>query len=97
MNPTTDHAVLTAMLAPAFFLTATASLLLSANNRLARVVDRLRSLVGQLEGSSPEHRPELELQISRHRVLQRWMLDPPAQAAFDFMDDALPPPLRRAA
>jgi 2'-5' RNA ligase len=34
---------------------------------------------------------------SRHRVLQRWMLDPPAQAAFDFMDDALPPPLRRAA
>ena len=35
------YAILTAMLAPAFFLTATASLILSANNRLARVVDML--------------------------------------------------------
>ena len=33
----------------------------------------------------------------RHRVLQRWPLLAPAQAMFDFMDDALPPPLRRAA
>jgi hypothetical protein len=34
------------MLAPALFMTATASLLVSANNRLARVVDRLRALIG---------------------------------------------------
>lgn len=34
---------------------------------------------------------------SRHRVLQRWHLPAPAQRAFDFMDDALPPPLRYAA
>lgn len=34
---------------------------------------------------------------SRHRVLQRWQLPAPAQRAFDFMDDALPPPLRYAA
>ena len=34
---------------------------------------------------------------SRHRVLQRWQLPAPAQGAFDFMDDALPPPLRYAA
>ncbi|MBO9695303.1 MAG: hypothetical protein J7499_03810 [Sphingopyxis sp.] len=34
---------------------------------------------------------------SRHRVLQRWYLPAPAQRAFDFMDDALPPPLRNAA
>ena len=34
---------------------------------------------------------------SRHRVLQRWQLPTPAQGAFDFMDDALPPPLRYAA
>lgn len=33
----------------------------------------------------------------RHRVLQSWTLDPPAQAAFAFMEDALPPPLRFAA
>jgi 2'-5' RNA ligase len=33
---------------------------------------------------------------SRHRVLQRWQLPAPAQGAFDFMDDALPP-LRYAA
>lgn len=34
---------------------------------------------------------------SRHRVLQRWQLPAPAQGVFDFMDDALPPPLRYAA
>jgi 2'-5' RNA ligase len=34
---------------------------------------------------------------SRHRVLQRWPLLAPAQGAFDFMDDELPPPLRYAA
>ena len=33
----------------------------------------------------------------RHRLLQSWTLEAPAQAAFGFMDDALPPPLRRAA
>jgi len=48
MNLPTDHAVLTAMLAPAFFLTATASLLLSANNRLARIIDRARTLLREL-------------------------------------------------
>ena len=39
-----DTQVLSAMLSPALFMTATGSLLLSANNRLARVVDRLRDL-----------------------------------------------------
>lgn len=34
---------------------------------------------------------------SRHRVLQRWQLLAPAQGMFDFMDDALPPPMRYAA
>lgn len=48
-NPAALHyATLAAMLAPAFFLTATASLLMSANNRLARVVDRLRSVLKEL-------------------------------------------------
>lgn len=33
----------------------------------------------------------------RHRVLQSWTLEPPAQASFDFMADELPAPLLRAA
>lgn len=41
------YTTLLAMLAPALFMTATASLLQSANNRLARVVDRLRSLMAE--------------------------------------------------
>ena len=48
MDSSNTHAVLAAMLAPAFFLTATASLLLSANNRLARIIDRARTLLREL-------------------------------------------------
>ncbi len=33
----------------------------------------------------------------RHRVLQRWSLEPPAQSSFAFMTDELPAPLLRAA
>lgn len=36
------YGILTAMLAPALFLTATSSLLMAANTRLARISDRLR-------------------------------------------------------
>ncbi len=58
------YAVLTAMLAPAFFLTATASLLMSANNRLSRVIDRLRVVLKELEDSTdPEYRSVLEQRI----------------------------------
>ena len=46
------YPMLTAMLAPALFLTATGSLLLNANNRLARISDRLRQDVASL--STPE-------------------------------------------
>ena len=70
-NPGFAHyAILTAMLAPAFFLTATASLLMSANNRLARVIDRLRNVLKELEETSdPEYRGVLEgrIQIQRQR------------------------------
>jgi hypothetical protein len=48
MDSSNTHAVLAAMLAPAFFLTATASLLLSANNRLSRIIDRARTLLREL-------------------------------------------------
>src|SRR3546814_18971389 len=47
------------MLAPAFFLTATASLLLSANNRLARVIDRARTLLSDLAHLVDPHEREL--------------------------------------
>ena len=56
------YAILTAMLAPAFFLTATAALLASANTRLARVVDRLRGLIVAWELDAPD-RVERDEQI----------------------------------
>ena len=60
--------VLTAMLAPAFFLTATASLLTSANNRLSRINDRLRAVLKELEDTSDlEYRDVLERRITIQR------------------------------
>src|SRR5690606_19846820 len=49
MSALSQYAVLAAMLAPAFFLTATAALLTTANARLSRVIDRVRSLLRELE------------------------------------------------
>ena len=48
------HDTVTAMIAPALFLTATGSLLISTSSRIGRIVDRIRVLVilcesGQLE------------------------------------------------
>ena len=62
------YATLTAMLAPAFFLTATASLLLSANNRLARIIDRARSLLKELvDIEDPLQRALYEQRIALQR------------------------------
>lgn len=60
------YAILTAMLAPALLMTATASLLNSANARLARVVDRLRALIIGWEQDAPD-RAQRDDQIARHR------------------------------
>lgn len=60
------YAILTSMLAPALLMAATASLLVSANARLARVVDRLRMLVIAWEYDAPD-RAERDVQIQRHR------------------------------
>jgi hypothetical protein len=69
MDPSTSHAVLAAMLAPAFFLTATASLLLSANNRLARVIDRARTLLRELAAiQDPAERELYEKRIALQRL-----------------------------
>lgn len=70
MNPqeALDHyRILTSMLAPALLMAATGSLLVSANARLARVVDRLRGIIAQLDQGDEMSRPELEDQILRHR------------------------------
>ena len=67
-----DTQVLNAMLSPALFMTATGSLLLSANNRLARVVDRLRVLTdsgdGIVRGATSLNRPEERLHHIRGMI-----------------------------
>lgn len=74
-NDALDHyGILTSMLAPALLMAATGSLLISANARLARVVDRLRSIIAQLEGGDDMTRAELEEQILRHRRRARLVL-----------------------
>jgi hypothetical protein len=63
-----DHyRILTSMLAPALLMAATGSLLVSANARLARVVDRLRAIINQLDIGDEMTRAEIEDQILRHR------------------------------
>lgn len=75
MMPAIDshYAVLTAMLAPALLMAATGSLLLSANNRLARVVDRLRILL-KLWNAGERGHAALENQILRHRRRSNFLL-----------------------
>ncbi len=73
MNPDSHYSILSAMLAPALLMAATGTLLTSANNRLARVVDRLRVLVIQWKTSELRH-PALELQIQRHRTRTTYIL-----------------------
>ena len=68
------YQILTSLLAPALLMAATGSLLVSANNRLARVVDRLRSLIAQWNNASPERRASLDRQIDRHRRRSRYVL-----------------------
>ena len=72
MNPANTHAVLAAMLAPAFFLTATASLLMSANSRLARIIDRTRTLLRELpalEDATERALHEQRITLQRRRSL----------------------------
>lgn len=68
------YQILTAMLAPALFMTATASLILSSNNRLARVVDRTRTLLAELEHSDEYSVVAVERQIQRQRRRMRIIL-----------------------
>jgi hypothetical protein len=61
----THYAILTAMLAPAFFLTATAALLASANARLARIIDRARQLLQDLAASEQAEERAIILRASQ--------------------------------
>lgn len=67
------YGILTSMLAPALLMAATGSLLISANARLARVVDRLRELIVAWEASAPDHEQH-DLQIRRHRQRAQFVL-----------------------
>ena len=71
-----DHyAVVSAMITPAFFLTATSSLLVSSNSRLARVVDRMRHQIAELQNTDdPAERDRLEARIELHRKRSRMVL-----------------------
>lgn len=62
------YAVVSAMITPALFLTAASSLSIASNNRLARVVDRMRSEIEILRDTAqgPE-RVALEHRIAIHR------------------------------
>ena len=68
------YQILTSLLAPALLMAATGSLLVSANNRLARVVDRLRALVALWNRAGEVRREGLDLQIARHRRRARYVL-----------------------
>ena len=74
-TPLEHYQILTAMLAPALFMTASASLTLSANNRLARVVDRLRTLFEQLERSTDASvRSFAETMVRDHEAVNKQAL-----------------------
>jgi hypothetical protein len=68
-----SYHILTSLLAPAILMAATGSLLLSANNRLARVVDRLRTLMLKWK-DGPRDEPSREQQILRHRKRSTYLL-----------------------
>jgi hypothetical protein len=69
-----NYQILTSLLAPALLMAATGSLLVSANSRLARVVDRLRALVAIWNSAGSTRREGLDVQIARHRRRSRYVL-----------------------
>lgn len=74
MFPESDYKVLSMMIAPALFMTATGSLIVSSNTRLARIVDRIRALISQSDaiaqpGSTLDF-PQLRLEALREEMHQ---------------------------
>ncbi len=70
------YSVVSAMITPAFFLTATSSLLVSSNGRLARVVDRMRTLIAELQHTvGAAARAHMEGKIAQHKRRARIVLN----------------------
>jgi hypothetical protein len=69
------YAVVSAMITPAFFLTATSSLLGTSNARLSRVVDRMRLDIAELKrASAAAVQYELRQRVDLHRKRSRLVL-----------------------
>ena len=69
------YAVVSAMITPAFFLTATSSLLATSNARLSRVVDRMRADIVELKRSAAgATQDELRGRVGLHRKRSRLVL-----------------------
>jgi len=76
INTDVSHfAVVSAMITPAFFLTATSSLLSTSNARLSRIVDRMRLDIAELKHPDrAESRGDLRGSIALHRKRSRLVL-----------------------
>jgi hypothetical protein len=76
VNTDISHfAVVSAMITPAFFLTATSSLLSTSNARLSRIVDRMRLDIAELKHPDrAESRGDLRGRIAMHRKRSRLVL-----------------------
>jgi len=76
INTDVSHfAVVSAMITPAFFLTATSSLLSTSNARLSRIVDRMRLDIAELKHPERgESRGDLRGRIALHRKRSRLVL-----------------------
>ena len=76
INPDVSHfALVSAMITPAFFLTAASSLLATSNARLSRVVDRMRADIAELkrtEAAGIEN--DLRSRVALHRKRSRLVL-----------------------
>lgn len=67
--------IVSAMITPAFFLTATSSLLATSNARLSRVVDRMRVDIAELKRAGPASaQDELRRRVGLHRKRSRLVL-----------------------
>ncbi|MBS0193390.1 MAG: DUF2721 domain-containing protein [Proteobacteria bacterium] len=69
------YAVVSAMITPAFFLTATSSLIATCNARLSRVVDRMRADIAELRRlEHPAQARDLRVRVDQHRHRSRLVL-----------------------
>lgn len=75
-TPDTSHfSVVSAMITPAFFLTAASSLLATSNARLSRVVDRMRVDIAELKrAGAAAVQDELRGRVGLHRKRSRLVL-----------------------